>query len=95
MSDYLDNERAARAKHAEVLIAQRLNMLSQIAQDLRTKATGDKGTFAHIGSMEGIASDLLDITNRFPGVAYEVMPESVCLPEMDPLEILDEVSKHA
>jgi hypothetical protein len=95
MSDYLDNERARRAKYAEVLIAQRLNMLSQIAHNMRIQATSDKGTYAHIGSLEGIASDLLDIISRFPGVAYEVTPESVCLPEMDPLEILKEVHRHA
>ncbi len=87
MSDYLDSERAARAKHAEVLIAIRLNMLSQIAQDLRTKATGDKGTWGHVGSLEGIASDLLDIANRFPGVAYDIVPGSICLPETEEEQI--------
>lgn len=78
MSEYLDKQRAKRANKADVLISMRLNQIAQISAFLAVGARGQNGTWATVGSLEGVASDLLDIVNSFPGIPFDLVQGSVC-----------------
>lgn len=78
MDDYNKRERTKRAHKADVLISMRLNQIAQISAFMACAARAENGNYGHVGSLESVASDLLDIVNRFPGIPFDLVPDSVC-----------------